>query len=264
MALVERKMTVSKDKGTCRTGCFDLEGKNMTVKLSDALYVPSLESNLISVRKRVSNDGTVIVLKNTHRAAKVEEKSHTINCQHTWHRKMGHRDNHPVQNLMKKDLVTGLKIENCGLRIQCECCLEAKFARLPFPKESKKSSKGPLALVHVDVCGPMKNITQGGCRYYLAVIEDYSRYLAVYFLREKSDAEEKLKDFVMEMKTIFGRPPKFIRLNNGGEFRNKAMETSNNGQGVCFSTGEQHLAIRPVAPPPETCRLSVDFQEKAG
>lgn len=69
----------------------------------------------------------------------------------------------------------------------------------------------------------MRSDVKRGCRYYLTIIDDYSRYLAVYFLRT-SDAEEKLRDFVMEVKTTFGRPPKIIRSNSGDEFKNRPLE----------------------------------------
>lgn len=67
----------------------------------------------------------------------------------------------------------------------------------------------------MDVSGPMKNVTLGGCRYYLTVIDDYSRYTTVFFLREKSDVVEKLKHFVTEVEATFGRLPKVIRSDYG-------------------------------------------------
>lgn len=257
VTLADGTMTAAKGKGTCEVDCCDLEGNKRSITLSDTLFVPGLESNLISVRKLVAKGGKVIFdtedcrimkgeqvaavavvsgglycIKNAHNAMKIDEKMHTRNCQHVWHRKLGHRDNDAIQELFRKKLATGGTLQDCGIRSICECCQEAKFPRLPFPQQSKNRSKQPLDLLHVDVCGPMKNVTPGGCRYYLTVTDDYSRYTTVFFLREKSDVEEKLKHFVMEVKTTFGRPPKVIRSDNGGEFKNKSLETFFKKEGI--------------------------------
>ena len=135
-------------------------------------------------------------------------------------------------DLVKKNLATGIDITDCDVRAVCECCVEQKFARIPFPKRSKKKSKQPLELVHVDLCGPMQESTPGRFRYYLVIIDDFSRYSTVFCLRNKSDAEECLKNFVREMKVIFGGPPKVIRSDNGGEFQNASLERFYKTEGI--------------------------------
>lgn len=237
--------------------CYDPDGNKNNITLSDTLYVPDLEANLISVRKLVARGANVSFdtagctimreqriaatavlvrglyeLITVNEAMKTVEQGHREDCLHQWHRKLGHRDPDAVQDIIKKKLATGIQITDCGLRAVCECCLEAKATRVPFPKQSTTSCGQTLDLVHVDVCGPMNTATPGGCRYFLTVIDDCSRYCTVYFLREKSEAELRLKEFVSEMKTTFGRPPKIIRSDNGGEFKNKALDAFCKKEGI--------------------------------
>ena len=50
-----------------------------------------------------------------------------------------------------------------------------------------------LELLHVDLMGPKKPKSLGGKRYIMLIIDDFSRYTWVEFLREKLEAYEKLK-----------------------------------------------------------------------
>ncbi|GFU00743.1 retrovirus-related Pol polyprotein from transposon RE1 [Trichonephila clavipes] len=48
-------------------------------------------------------------------------------------------------------------------------------------------SKRPLELLHMDLCGPMPTESQGGNKYFLSIIDDYSRKVTVFPIRNKSD-----------------------------------------------------------------------------
>ena len=60
-------------------------------------------------------------------------------------------------------------------------------------KEIRSTEK--LQLVHTDVCGPMQTKSFGGSHYFITFTDDYSRCCKVYFLKEKSEALEKFKNF---------------------------------------------------------------------
>lgn len=147
------------------------------------------------------------------------DQCHKKGCIHEWHRKLGHRDTQAILDLQRKELATGIKVNNCSVNATCEPCLQGKMARLPFPKKAKRNSKAVLDLVHSDLCGPMNTVTPGGRRYFLTLIDDYSRYTTLYFLSKKSETVDAIRDFVASMKTQFGRPPKVIRSDQGGEYR---------------------------------------------
>lgn len=250
IVLANGMKTKSAGKGICRIQCIGPEGFVNEMTLSNTLFVPDLESNLFSVRSATKKGATVIFdeqgcrifkgekvvavgvvsgglynLQHIHVANLAQSKpNHSENCQHAWHRKFGHRDPGAVGELEKNNMVTGLKIVNCGVKAVCECCLEGKFSRLPFPKKSKKRTKQALDLVHTDLCGPMNTASPGGCRYFMAITDDFTRYSVVYFLQRKSEAKNYIKQYVQEMKTMFGRPPKVIRSDQGGEFQNQDLE----------------------------------------
>ena len=51
----------------------------------------------------------------------------------------------------------------------------------------------PLDLLHIDRTGPIRIESRGVKRYILIVVDDFSRYSFVSFLREKFEAIEHLK-----------------------------------------------------------------------
>ncbi|GFV36360.1 retrovirus-related Pol polyprotein from transposon RE1 [Trichonephila clavipes] len=54
-------------------------------------------------------------------------------------------------------------------------------------KDGAVRSKRPLELLHMDLCGPMPTESQGGNKYFLSIIDDYSRKVTVFPIRNNSD-----------------------------------------------------------------------------
>lgn len=202
--------------------CIDADGNVLEVKLTEVLYIPALDSGLISVRKlskkgfRVNFvgsacsvvsaacktvvlgelNGNLFVLKTVEYANLSKELQHLPNCQHMWHRRFGHRDPAVLEKLKAGNLSVGFEMADCGLRQVCEDCLKGKLPRTSFPKSSDNRASRILDLVHTDVCGPMANVTPGGCRYLMTLIDDFSRYTVVCLLRQKSDVADCIKRYV--------------------------------------------------------------------
>lgn len=61
-----------------------------------------------------------------------------------------------------------------------------KSARAKF--KNAELDQGILDYVHSDLWGPSRVSYHGGSRYYMYIIDDYSRRLCVYVLKQKSDA----------------------------------------------------------------------------
>ncbi|GKD94341.1 retrovirus-related pol polyprotein from transposon TNT 1-94, partial [Tanacetum coccineum] len=70
--------------------------------------------------------------------------------------------------------------------------------------KSKKSSHKPKAddtnqeklyLLHIDLCGPMHVESINGKKYILVIVDDYSRFTWVKFLRSKDEAPENLREY---------------------------------------------------------------------
>jgi hypothetical protein len=82
----------------------------------------------------------------------------------------------------------------------------------------------PLELLHMDLFDPIAYISIGGSKYYLVIVDDYSRFTWVFFLQEKSQTQETLKRFLRRDQSEFGLRIKNIRNDNGTEFKNSQIE----------------------------------------
>jgi transposase InsO family protein len=77
---------------------------------------------------------------------------------------------------------------------------------------------GLLDLVHGDLCGPITPATPGGCRHFLLLVDDHSRYMWVRLLNTKDEAASAIKQWQALVEAETGRVLRVLRTDNGGEF----------------------------------------------
>ena len=75
-----------------------------------------------------------------------------------------------------------------------------------------------LDIVHSDVWGPAKTMSMGGCRYYVTFIDDHTRKVWVYFMKEKSEVFTHFQNFKAMAEKQTGLQVKCIRSDGGGEY----------------------------------------------
>jgi hypothetical protein len=56
----------------------------------------------------------------------------------------------------------------------CKGCTLGKYTKTVFPSSDSRLI-GVLYLIHADLCGPMSQVSLGGCEYYVTFIDDHSR-----------------------------------------------------------------------------------------
>ena len=76
-----------------------------------------------------------------------------------------------------------------------QSCVAGKQHQSPFPKISKFRASQPLELVYMDICGLIAPSTLGGSRYFLLIVDDFSRLMWVSTWKLKSDALREFKHF---------------------------------------------------------------------
>ncbi|GFV63782.1 retrovirus-related Pol polyprotein from transposon TNT 1-94 [Trichonephila clavipes] len=85
-------------------------------------------------------------------------------------------------------------------------------------------SKRPLELLHMDLCGPMPTESQGGNKYFLSIIDDYSRKVNVFPIRNKSDVFHTFIRFQKRAERFLSKKVIAVRTDGGLEFCNKDMD----------------------------------------
>nr|GEY32392.1 putative reverse transcriptase domain-containing protein [Tanacetum cinerariifolium] len=83
---------------------------------------------------------------------------------------------------------------------------------------------GVTHLLHMNLCGPMRIASINEKRYILLIVDDYSRYTWVHFLRSKDETPEVIKTFLKRITVLLQSPVIIIRTDNGTEFKNQVLK----------------------------------------
>jgi hypothetical protein len=218
-------------------------GLKTTHTFKQALYVPSLSNNLISV-SQLDKDGhqihfgdrKALISKNQHHLSASEDNNlYVLNLDPVtiessllaeetaglWHQRLGHLAPRKFKQLSK--LVDGLHIARSSTDERCSTCAASKSIRASFATSSHTATH-PLDTVSVDLAGPMQTESIGGARFFLIIVDLYSKYYWVALLRRKSDALKEFKRFHKLHTNLLNYKLKRIRSDNGGEFLNKPFD----------------------------------------
>lgn len=97
-----------------------------------------------------------------------------------------------------------------------EYCTLEKQHKLHF-NTGKHVIESVLEYIHSDLWGPSFTITQGANKYFLFLIDDFSRKVFTILLKQKSDRFEKFRDWKILIENQTGKQ---IKSDNGLEFCN--------------------------------------------
>ncbi|GJU03002.1 retrovirus-related pol polyprotein from transposon TNT 1-94 [Tanacetum coccineum] len=75
----------------------------------------------------------------------------------------------------------------------------------------------------MDLCGPMRVQTINGKKYILVIIDDYSRFTWVKFLRSKDETPEVVIKFMKQIQVSLNKTIRYIYTDNGTEFVKKDL-----------------------------------------
>lgn len=235
------KLRLANDEATeiKRYGSVQFSPNNkFTASLKNALYVPDLRTNLLSVSKICDHGFNVIFKK--EKAEVVRAKGGEIvftaprklvskqNSIKEWHERFGHLNEPDLKELIGKGKVQGAKVKSLPI---CEICIKGKQSQKPFPASNSRAGD-VLELIHSDVCGPMRVNSHGGSRYFLTFIDDYSKWCELYTIKSKSEVFQKFKEFKNYVERRTGKKLKTIRSDNGTEYTNNEFKNYLAAQGI--------------------------------
>ncbi|CAI7825977.1 unnamed protein product [Closterium sp. NIES-54] len=115
-----------------------------------------------------------------------------------WHHRLGHPSLPRLRGMASRALLSGLPRSLPPLPPEpaptCVPCVEGRQRAAPH-FSSFPPTEAPLQTLHMDVWGPARVRGQGHERYFLLVVDDYSRYTTVFPLRSKGEVPEVLQRF---------------------------------------------------------------------
>ncbi|CAI7865097.1 unnamed protein product [Closterium sp. NIES-53] len=168
-----------------------------------------------------------------------------------WHHRLGHPSVQRLQSMHSRYLVSGLPRVLPPLPPSpappCLPCVEGRQRAAPH-SSSFPPTAAPLQTLHLDVWGPARVPGQGHERYFLLVVDDYTRYTTVFPLCTKGEVPDVLIPWIraacLQLRERFQSDFPVLRLHSdrGGEFSSDLLAA------YCAEHGIRQTFTLPASP----------------
>ncbi|KAK4392578.1 Retrovirus-related Pol polyprotein from transposon TNT 1-94 [Sesamum angolense] len=233
---VKAAIKYGRDNVQLETVVSGLKSKEIDLKISkssqntsevnfNVRHVPDLAQNLISC-SALEEEG-------------LEGKWVHQNVSDLWHKRLGHISSKGL-DLLHNHGILKEKLDKLSF---CDDCILGKHHRVHFPSTSKSmTSSCILEYVHADVWGPANVPTHGGNKYFLSIIDNFSRKVFVFLMKQKSEVFEKFRNWKIFVENQTGKNLKTLRTDNGLEFCNQQFTS------LCDEFGIKRHKTTPYTP----------------
>ncbi|CAI7815975.1 unnamed protein product, partial [Closterium sp. NIES-53] len=161
-----------------------------------------------------------------------------------WHHRLGHPSLPRLRGMHSRLLVSCLPRSLPPLPPSpappCLPCVEGRQRAAPH-SSSFPPTTAPLQTLHMEVWGPARLSGQGRERYFLLVVDDYTRYTTVFPFRSKGEVSAVLIPWIrtvrLQLRERFGQDLPVLRLHSdkGGEFSSDLSRDFCRGEGITQS-----------------------------
>lgn len=211
------------------------------VILRNVVFVPALESNLISLGALCDDQHKTVLGRNgfsarregvlqfqglkhrglyvvTGRLAARECRALTaMHSEELWHQRLGHAKMDTIRKLCKYKSVSGLLMKPKSPGHKCESCVDAKIVRHDS-KFSQRRATSVGQVIHSDLCGPMSELSLGGILYFTTFIDECSGWIYVAAVRNKSEVFAEFRKFMVWFERRFDCVIKRLHSDGGGKY----------------------------------------------
>src|SRR4051812_41556642 len=125
---------------------------------------------------------------------------------------------------------------------------EGQVLKPAFKSKNVVSSSRLLVLLHIDLFGPVKTASVRGKKYGLVIVDDYSRWTWVKFLKHKDESHSVFFEFCTQIQSEKECKIIKVRSDHGGEFENRFFEEFFKENGIahdfsCPRTPQQNRVV---------------------
>ncbi|KAJ9535086.1 hypothetical protein OSB04_un001838 [Centaurea solstitialis] len=209
-----------------------------TLSLNNVLITPQIIKNLISVRQFTRDNKCTIEFDEFGFSVKdYRTRQILLRCDSTsdlypvtapspqaflsvspstWHQRLGHPGQQVFKHLISKNFISCNKKD---FPLFCHACQLGKHVRLSFAL-SQSNAISPFHVIHSDVwTSPVQS--HSGIKFYVIFLDQFSHFVWVYPLRQKSEVFSKFLHFRAYVQTQFRTEIQIFQCDNGKEFDNK-------------------------------------------
>ncbi|GJT18542.1 putative ribonuclease H-like domain-containing protein [Tanacetum coccineum] len=129
-----------------------------------------------------------------------------------------------VQSLQEQIMVVASAFKPLELRSSPALRVQlGKSKKHTHKPKTENTNLEVLNTLHMDLCGPMRVQTINGKKYILVIVDDYSRFTWVKFLRSKDVTPKVVIKFLKQIQVGLNKTIRNIRTDNGTKFVNKDL-----------------------------------------
>nr|GEV36915.1 retrovirus-related Pol polyprotein from transposon TNT 1-94 [Tanacetum cinerariifolium] len=160
------------------------EESEMSLELLRVFYIERLGLILFYVEQFYDSDLEVAFQKHS---CYVRDTNASKNKSWLWHCCLNHLNFGTINDLARKDLVRGLPRLKFEKNHLCSACQLGKSKKHTYKPKAENTIMEVLHSFHMDLFGPMQVQSINGKKYILVIVDDYSRFTWVKFLRSKQN-----------------------------------------------------------------------------
>ncbi|GJU83319.1 retrovirus-related pol polyprotein from transposon TNT 1-94 [Tanacetum coccineum] len=153
-----------------------------------------------------------------------------------WHHRLSHLNFGTLNKLAKDGLAQGiprLKFQKDHLWSVCALGKCRKSSHQPKVEDTNQEK---LYLLHMDLCCPMRVASINGKRYILVIVDDYSRFTWVRFLKTKDEAPTAIIKCIKNIQVRLKATVQNVQRDNGTEFVNQTLREWYENVGITHQT----------------------------
>ncbi|GKB55752.1 integrase, catalytic region, zinc finger, CCHC-type containing protein, partial [Tanacetum coccineum] len=131
-----------------------------------------------------------------------------------WHRRLNQLNFGTINDLAIKDFVRSLPRLKFKKDHLCSACQLRKSKKHTHKPKTENTNLEVLNTLHMDLCRPVRVQTINRKKYILVIVDDYSRFTWVKFLRSKDETPEVVIKFLKQIQVSLNKNIRYIRTDN--------------------------------------------------
>ncbi|GJY68638.1 retrovirus-related pol polyprotein from transposon TNT 1-94 [Tanacetum coccineum] len=153
-----------------------------------------------------------------------------------WHRQLSHLNFGTLNKLAKDGLARGIPTLKFQKDHLCSSCALGKSKISSHQPKAKDTNQEKLYLLYMDLCGPMRMASINWKRYILVIVDGYSRFTWVRFLKTKDEATAAIIKCIKKIQVRLNATVQNVRTDNGTEFVNQTLREFYENVGISHQT----------------------------
>ncbi|GKA24883.1 retrovirus-related pol polyprotein from transposon TNT 1-94 [Tanacetum coccineum] len=151
-----------------------------------------------------------------------------------WYRQLSHLNFGTLNKLAKDGLARGIPRLKFKKDHLCSACALGKSKKSSHQPKAEDTNQEKLYLLYMDLCGPIRVASINGKMYILVIVDDYSRFTWVRFLKTKDEAPAAIIKCIKNIQVCLKATVRNVRTDNGTEFVNQTLRECS----LCYPTND--------------------------